>query len=136
MTSRSKTNVDQFTENADQHLGGFIDVFIAQNYRDRWRQRLANSVGRSDVLDTFERHLVESRCDLVEQHLVAGKLGESERERTGLFVDSSGQRLWITFADACEIASNTIDDSLFSIVPGALAVVFHHEGHCYLCRRS
>jgi hypothetical protein len=111
-----------------RHAAGFVAAFVAPDRRERWAELLARRprrIGR----DAHKLHAALDRrvCRPVPDW-PAGLHGD------GVFYGFSDSPRVVPAPLAQAAAGD--GDALFSLVPGALAVYFFHEGETWVCRAT
>lgn len=113
----------------DAHLGAFVRSFVVSARRDRWLDLLLNRSDRTYQNSSKLYLALDQRyCKRVES------IGDIEPDRKGVFFGFSGNPTVMTLSEALKIGDGR--DSIFSVVPGALAIHFFHEGEIWLCKKA
>ena len=124
-------------EEAAKHLRAFAESFIAKNHIDRWIHILLEKPEKAeDYLHKFEHQLNEKYCkELGGAESFPASLSESYKSKRGVYFDGSEPPSLMTAAEAASISTEKFADAVISIVPGKLALFFHHDGWTWICER-
>jgi hypothetical protein len=119
------------------HLAAFVDGFIVPRWRARWRLNLVEKPERAKkelrgwlpLDDRYCRELVgtQSWPQHIEFH--TGR-------HDGIYFDPWGDKpVRLSVQEASSLASEKVDDAIFSMIPGRLALLFSHESDVWLCKK-
>ena len=113
---------------ADEHLLSFVDAFVEQPRRTRWKQ-LMKKRGQKlfEISHKLEAVLDHSSCRRIDD------VHACFREAEGVFYEFSDEPRWVSLDIA--VALGTDRDAVFSITPGKRAILFSHEGRFWLCQK-
>lgn len=117
------------------HLRAFVKSFIIEPRRDRCIHIFIESLQKA----VRELHQIDRWLDLEVSRKLEGSasfprsLQNALGSARGVYFDGSSPCHLLTPAEAATLATEHSSDAILSLVPGKRALVFHHEGHVYLC---
>ena len=130
------------------HLREFIRAFISKKYQNRWMHIIFEKPEKGKIeFSKFENHLNENYCKLLDTYpeindftflnsfFIQKGIGIQQfvELTPGILYQPGFKPIKITFNEAMRKANW---DSIFSIIPGKLAVFFYHEGWSWLCYKK
>ncbi|MGB7159785.1 MAG: hypothetical protein WBD40_17090 [Tepidisphaeraceae bacterium] len=113
-----------------RHIEGFAKSFIVASRRQRCLGLLREGGQKlSQDMHKFENYLDPRYCQpLAARQSIAG-------DAVGVYVDDVGGTRRASFEEA-ETLHLSCRDGIFSLVPGELAIFFHHDDGPWLCRKA
>jgi hypothetical protein len=125
-----------------KHFTAFVNSFVQKSRRERWLHYLLKRPNQPkkwrNLFNELENQLESERYSIVEHSQVeelrqssiaiAKRVGEDK----GLYYGFCDEPKLLSVEDAFIMGS--MDDAIFSIVPGKIAIVFNSDGFVYLCK--
>lgn len=121
-------------EVAQELLLSFVAAFVVPSYRDRARN-LVQKPGRkswTQVSLLLLRKLDTATCRNCEDES-RPSAWPARFDQAGMYLAGFSEGFEMSIREASQLALYNIEDAVFSIVPGRLAVVMHHEWGVWLC---
>jgi len=135
---RRATTARAANADIDAHIKGFCNTFIRKEFRERWTYWLRDrpDKGRTE-LHKFHAHHDPRLCHITKTvDVTATRLRRQVDVDTALVFTSSMRFPEIVPIDeALERNEPYPEDAIISVVPGSVAVVFSHDGLCWICQR-
>ena len=126
-------------EELERHLRAFVRSFVQPNRQQRWLHILVQKPSKAEdrmyrlVQDLDDRYCTELKGADNFPLAVAKRIGT----KPGAYFDRSGECNKMTAAGAATLASESSMDALLSLIPGKLALYWHHDlGGPWLCKRT
>lgn len=125
------------SEEVKQQLRAFAESFIDKHYVDRWIHITLEKPKKARAeIHKFERHLCPKYCKMLNNaDAFPVPLAEVYGAKLGIYFDGTEPPCKITAPEAASLSTERNIDALFSIIPGKLALFFHHDGWSWKCAR-
>jgi hypothetical protein len=136
-----------FDRKVQNHLHGFIDNFISETHRHRWKHFIFEKPDKAqNEMGKFIRHHNE-KCTFfehsrIEENLDSSKYGYYYDGDLCLYVCFNEINEYAEYIDGKQYAGTRFGDlyfdpwcdAIFSVVPGKLAYFLHHEWWFWECK--
>lgn len=133
------TPVTAVSVDVKEHIEAFCIAFIRKEFRDRWMFWLRDrpDKGRAE-LHKFHSHHDPRYCRIANPaDVTAERLRTQHRSETVLvFTPRMHAPQILPIGDALPSNEQYPEDVIISLTAGVSAVVFSHDGLCWVCQRS
>ena len=113
-----------------KHITSFIDSFVQKHRRDRWKFLLLDK--RKELEQVSHKLLSDLNVDLCTRIEVEPNYPKGFSR--GIYYEFEEHAVSLQFKDAWFVGTGR-GDAIYSVDPGAFAVLFYHEMERWLCRR-